>query len=255
MRCFLKRPTKGQRISAIHQGHQWEDHNSMQAIGYTDSFQLQKYPQEIPNESEGKTRHDGCEGRCVWDSLSRMLSYLCWWDREDTESPYGRAQEGSEEQGSQEWLQGSLWGRTTGEGEGFLKPLRSNKEDQWWTLLLVWFCIHHRPPLFAKEVEVMWPTVLRQEGILRGTSTCWWRPSGSKRPKMKNPLNRLHFLMLPHLKGLSHHHYMYTLLVSIICHVHVWSSPFYVPIILYIMELRHSVFLGPFRILRGVPYS
>ena len=25
--------------------------------------------------------------------------------------------------------------------------------------------------------------------------------------------------------------------------------------ILYIMELRRSVFLGPFRILRGVPYS
>ena len=56
-RCFAQWPTKGQSGSAIHQGHQWEDQQSMQAIGYT--------PQEIPQESEGKTRHDGRKWRCA----------------------------------------------------------------------------------------------------------------------------------------------------------------------------------------------
>ena len=69
VRCVSKQPTKGQSVSAIHQVHQCEDQQSMQAIGYTDGFQLQKYPHETPHESEGKTRHDGHEWRYVVNSL------------------------------------------------------------------------------------------------------------------------------------------------------------------------------------------
>ena len=64
-----KWPTEGQSVSAIHQGHQREDQQSMQATGCTDSLHFQIYPQEIPHKSEKKTRDDGHEGLGVLNSL------------------------------------------------------------------------------------------------------------------------------------------------------------------------------------------
>ena len=59
------------------------------------------YPKKVVVKCcERKTRDDGCEGCGVLNSLCWVLSHLCWRDREDTESPYGRAQKGSQEQGS-----------------------------------------------------------------------------------------------------------------------------------------------------------
>ena len=57
-----KWPTQGQSVSAIHQGHQPEDQQSTQATGCADSLHFQRYPQEIPHESDKKTRDDGREG-------------------------------------------------------------------------------------------------------------------------------------------------------------------------------------------------
>ena len=85
-----KWPTKGQSVSAIHQGHQQEDQQSMHWVCRRSYFQ--KYPKEIPYKSEGKTRYDGCEWCYVLNSMCRMLSKLCWRHWEDAESPYGRAQ-------------------------------------------------------------------------------------------------------------------------------------------------------------------
>ena len=45
------------------------------------NLQLQEYPQEIPHESERKTRDGGFEGHCVLDSLCRMLINLCYVPR------------------------------------------------------------------------------------------------------------------------------------------------------------------------------
>ena len=57
----------------------------------------------------------------------------------------------------------SLRGRTIWEEEGFVKPLWSNKGDQWWTWMLVWFWIHRGSPLFTEEGTVTLPEALHQE--------------------------------------------------------------------------------------------
>ena len=50
----------------------------------------------------------------------------------------------------------SLQGRTIGEKEGSMRPLRL-------TLMLVYFWINHGPPLFVREAEIMRPEVSWQE--------------------------------------------------------------------------------------------
>ena len=57
-RLMPKWPTESQSVTAIHQGHQ-RDQQSMQATECTDCLHFQIYPQEIPHESERKTRDDG----------------------------------------------------------------------------------------------------------------------------------------------------------------------------------------------------
>ena len=53
-----------------------------------------------------------------------------------------------------------ILGRETTEEEGFLKKsLRSTRENQWWTLMLVWFWIHRGSPLYAQRTVVTWPKV------------------------------------------------------------------------------------------------
>ena len=68
-RLMPKWPTEGQSVSAIHQGHQGEDQQSMQATGCADDLHFQKFPQEIPHQSERKTRDGGREGCGVLNSL------------------------------------------------------------------------------------------------------------------------------------------------------------------------------------------
>ena len=99
-RWMLNWPTEGQSVSAIHQGHQREDQQSMQATWCTAGLYFQEYVQEIPHESKRKTRDDGREEHCVLNSLCWMLSNLCWRDQEDVESLYGLAQNGGQEQES-----------------------------------------------------------------------------------------------------------------------------------------------------------
>ena len=70
-----------------------------------------------------------------------------------------------------------------------LKLLWSNKGDQWWTWMLVWFCIHHGPLCLPRKWQSRdWKCYLRRSNpylgrtSFRSTSTCWWQPPGLKHP-------------------------------------------------------------------------
>ena len=104
--------------------------------------------------------------------------------------------------------QRSLSGTTTEDEEGFLKPLRSSKKDQWSTWMLVWFWIHGGLPFFA-QVEVTWLDVLLREvqtlhkgGTFRGTSTCWWWPSETF--KMNHSLQQIVLTNTPWIRPNCH---------------------------------------------------